>query len=114
MAGSEFVIEGFTHDDERCEVRVRVPEDLRYFEGHFEGDPIVPGIAQLVPLIWDQARRAWPDLPAPTAVKRLKFRDALRPGHALTVALTRAPGRLTFEVRRGEILSTKGVLTLGS
>jgi len=114
MAGSEFVIERFTHDDERCEASVRVPEDLRYFEGHFAGDPIVPGVAQLIGLVWDQARRAWPDLPAPIAVKRLKFRDALRPGHALSVALTRGPDRLTFEVRRGETLSTKGVLTLGS
>ena len=63
----------------QCAIRVRVPADLSYFEGHFEGDPIVPGIAQLLALVWDQAKIAWPDLPAPREVKRLKFLDALRP-----------------------------------
>lgn len=107
---SEFVIESHEHDDTTCTVRVRVPADLRYFEGHFEGDPIVPGIAQLLSLVWDQAKIAWPDLPAPREVRRLKFLDALRPEDELAITLVRKPGKLSFEIFKGETRCTRGSL----
>ncbi len=110
MTGTDFVIEDFEKSGSQCELRVSVPVDLRYFEGHFEGDPIVPGIAQLIPLVWVQAKRAWPDLPAPTAIKRLKFLAALRPGHELTVTLERKPGGVSFEIKRQATVCTKGRL----
>ena len=108
---SELVIEGFTADGSHCSLSARVPPDLCYLEGHFEGDPIVPGIAQLVALVWDPARRAWPDLPAPRAITRLKFLDALRPGHEVRVLLERGPGRVDFAIERGDTVATRGRLT---
>lgn len=96
--------------ESHCLVKVRIPEDLRYLDGHFPGDPIVPGIAQLLPLVLEPARAAWPDLGAPTAIKRLKFLDALRPGHALEVGLTRQGDRVRFEIRRGDVVCTRGSL----
>ena len=107
---SEFSIESREHDDVRCEVHARIPTDLRYFEGHFVGDPIVPGIAQLLALVWDEAKLAWPDLPAPREIKRLKFLDALRPGDVLTVTMERKPGKLSFEIRKGSQRRTRGTL----
>lgn len=96
---------------ERCVVRAHVPAGLRYFEGHFPDAPIVPGVAQLVPLVYREARSAWPDLGAPTSIKRLKFLEALRPGDNLEVHLVRQPDKLRFEIRRGETLCSHGVLT---
>ena len=72
----------------------------------------MPGVAQLLPLLWDQALEVWPDLPAPKAVKRLKFLGALRPGDVLSVVLTRKPDKLTFEIHKGEQRCTKGTLVL--
>jgi 3-hydroxymyristoyl/3-hydroxydecanoyl-(acyl carrier protein) dehydratase len=94
----------------RCVAHARVPSDLRYLEGHFPGNPIVPGVAQLVPLVYELARRAWPDLPSPTALKRLKFLEAIRPGDALQVHLEREGDRLRFEVRRGDTPCSHGTL----
>lgn len=96
---------------ERRTVRVRVPQELRYLEGHFPGNPIVPGVAQLVPLAYREARAAWPDLGAPTGIKRLKFLEALRPGDELALELLREPAKVRFEIRRGPTLCTHGVLT---
>lgn len=100
-----------TDRGERCVVHARVPSELRYLEGHFPGQPIVPGVAQLVPLVYREARIAWPDLAAPTSIKRLKFLEALRPGDELEVQLVREPDKLRFEIRRGETLCSHGVLT---
>lgn len=111
---AEFEIEASapeaTERGERCTIKARVPADLRYLEGHFEHDPIVPGIAQLLPLVYDQAKAAWPDLAAPSAIKRLKFLDALRPGHELRIELEREGARVRFEIRRGDVLCTSGSL----
>ena len=89
-------------------VHVRVPASLRYFEGHFPHEPIVPGVAQLVSLVHRQVREAWPDLPAPGEVRRLKFRAAIRPGDELTLRLRRGPGRVRFEIVSGETPCTQG------
>lgn len=106
-AGAVETVEG----KERCIVRARVPADLRYLEGHFPDRPIVPGVAQLVPLVHEQVRRAWPHLGAPTSIKRLKFLETLWPGDELEVRLTRDGDRVRFEIVRGETPCSHGTLT---
>lgn len=81
-------------------VDVTVPHDLRYFEGHFPGDPIVPGVAQLTAIAEAQARRAFPALGPSAGVKRLKFMEALRPGDTLRLELTPKPGKVAFKLHR--------------
>jgi 3-hydroxymyristoyl/3-hydroxydecanoyl-(acyl carrier protein) dehydratase len=93
---------------ERCAVRARVPPDLRYLEGHFPDHPIVPGIAQLLPLVDAQARAVWPDLPVTRTIKRLKFLEAIKPGDVLTVSFVREPAKLRFEIHRSGVLCTLG------
>lgn len=110
MTGTGFQIDALSYDEHRCTLQATVPDDLAYFEGHFEGNPIVPGIAQLLPLVLDPAQQAWPDLPAPTAIKRLKFRDAIRPGHTLSIELERRDQTVRFEIRRGETVCSRGRL----
>lgn len=95
---------------ERCVAIARTPEDLRYVEGHFPGHPIVPGVAQLLPLVYRQVRRAWPDLPAASAIRRLKFLEALRPGDVLEVSMVRSDTKVRFEIKRGELTCSHGVL----
>jgi 3-hydroxymyristoyl/3-hydroxydecanoyl-(acyl carrier protein) dehydratase len=81
---------------------LRVPADLRYFEGHFPGDPIVPGVAQLTAIAETAIRREFPDLGSVKSVQRLKFMAALRPGDALVLSLRRRDAQVDVSIARGE------------
>jgi len=75
---------------------VPLPRDLTWFEGHFEGDPVLPAVAALHWLALRCAREAWPDLGAPRRLSALKFRRALRPGDTVRVTLSRVQHTLDF------------------
>jgi 3-hydroxymyristoyl/3-hydroxydecanoyl-(acyl carrier protein) dehydratase len=90
---------------DRIAVELRVPEDLKYFEGHFPGDPIVPGVAQLAAMETAIARE-FPELGPPTGVQKLKFMSALRPGDSLVVTLARKAESVEIAIARGDTLCT--------
>lgn len=78
-----------------------VPAELAYFDGHFDGLPVLPAIAQLDAIVLRQAGRAWPDLGSVESGLRLKFRRLIRPGTRITVSLARRAGgapRVDFSI----------------
>ncbi|MCO5169078.1 MAG: AMP-binding protein [Planctomycetes bacterium] len=99
--------------DERT-VDVVIPADLPAFEGHFEGDPVLPGVFVLERVVLAQVRAAWPDLGALRGARRLKFSRSVRPGDALTLRLTRRATSVSFELARGGEACTSGALELAA
>lgn len=87
---SSFVVTPHTSTEGETVLRVEVPHDLVFFEGHFEGNPMLPGVAQVLALVDHEARRAFPDLATRGARKlsRLKFQAIVRPGDTLELGLT--------------------------
>ena len=59
-------------------------DDSPWFDGHFPGSPILPGIAQLA-IIEEAVRRAGGDGGAISGVDRLRFKGMIRPGERMTV-----------------------------
>lgn len=108
----EFEFEETSREEETCEFLVRIPEDLKYFDGHFDGNPIVPGVAQMLPLAWEGVARAWPELGPAKELRRLKFREALRPGDEVRLTVSRVPGKVRFQIHRGEAVCTLGTFVV--
>lgn len=96
-----------------CHERLEVRPDWPHFAGHFEGRPILPGIAHLQ-LVREAVRRvAGPDLEL-VAVEVLRLRRVVAPGDVLVLeAKRRDAGRWAFELRCGPELASQGRVTTG-
>jgi 3-hydroxyacyl-[acyl-carrier-protein] dehydratase len=65
-------------------VGVRVPADSPWFSGHFPGEPILPGIAQLG-MVFDAIARAGDRKPTIKSISRVRFKRAIRPDDHLKI-----------------------------
>ena len=69
---------------------VDVPENSKWFEGHFPGEPILPGIA-LVNMVYQAIKldaQIKEDEVALRSLKRIRFTGPVRPGEKLMVNMT--------------------------
>jgi 3-hydroxymyristoyl/3-hydroxydecanoyl-(acyl carrier protein) dehydratase len=84
--------------DER-RIALRVPASSRFFEGHFEGMPMLPGVAEVVAIAHREAARVFGPLGAPLRMSRIKFQETIRPLDSLALGLTRENGEGQITVR---------------
>ena len=91
------------------ELDLRVPPDLAYFEGHFPGLPILPGVVQID---WSvKLARERLDLRGVFAgAENLKFLSIVRPGACPTLALGFSGGRLAFSYHGPQGRISSGIL----
>ena len=84
--------------------------DARFFDGHFPGDPVLPGVAQLCALVEPVAQQAWPALGGLRGASQVKFHRVCRPGEALTLRCEREGLTVRFTLHAGDALSSAGTL----
>lgn len=82
--------------DDRLDLALLVPADSPWFEGHFPGHPILPGVVQIGWAAEFAARWTGSDTP-PTLLERIKFKRPVRPGAGLVLRLHAKAGKLSFE-----------------
>lgn len=91
---------------------VRIPPGYVFFRGHFEGMPMLPGVAQLTEIVLPLVRRAHPEAGALVAVRRLRFRRPVLPGETVHVELRSAPpSDVRFELTVGGHVVASGAMT---
>jgi 3-hydroxymyristoyl/3-hydroxydecanoyl-(acyl carrier protein) dehydratase len=88
---------------------LRIPAELCYFEGHFPGHPLLPGVIQIT---WAaQFGRQYFALPTQfTHLSLVKFMRVIAPGSRVTLTLEFREARkeLSFSYRCGEALCSSG------
>ena len=83
-----------------------------YFEGHFPGEPLLPGVAQLG-LALHAAQLLGDGELALTGLRGLRLRHPIRPEKEFEVSVTRsAPDAFRFEIRVAEGVATVGTLLI--
>lgn len=118
MGSTDFVIERVEVSPDAAHLRAHVPADLLYFEGHFAGRPMLPGIAEVLLLVHRRAREVFGPLGAEKRMVRLKFEAVIVPGDVLDVHLARtearsetvAEARIEFRILRGDERCASGAL----
>lgn len=100
---------------EVVEARVQVPRDYIYFEGHFDGYPVMAAVVQLHELLLPLVEQVRPGLGQPRELLRLKFLGRISPGDALRVTLRFAGERdCDFEIANDRERCSAGRLRFGA
>ena len=89
---------------------LRIGADHPAFDGHFPGQPLLPGVALLAEVLeaaLDDPAFAAAIGPAPRLAS-VKFLAPVRPGAVLSVELLASPRGVRFEVREGARLAASG------
>ena len=93
---------------------IRVPPDSPWFCGHFPGEPILPGVAQLemVFVIINQSCNQNLKI---SGVRRVRFKQIVRPNDRLRVIATplkKETGAYSFRIMLEDELVCSGVMTV--
>lgn len=84
--------------DTEAELALRLDPDLVWFQGHFPGRAILPGVAQIhISRLF--AARLWRFEPASSQLARLKFRRLIQPGDPVHLHLSRHVDKATLHFR---------------
>jgi hypothetical protein len=84
--------------DTAAELALRFERDLVWFDGHFPGRPILPGIAQ-IHLSCLFAEKLWRVKPEACHMARVKFRMTICPGDSVRLHLEHDAGRASLHFR---------------
>ncbi len=93
---------------------VHLPPESSWFPGHFPGDPILPGIAQLG-MVYEAACKALDERFRVVGFSRIKFKKMIRPGDCLKITVLpqkNRPGLYAFRITAGDDIACTGTMTL--
>jgi 3-hydroxymyristoyl/3-hydroxydecanoyl-(acyl carrier protein) dehydratase len=109
-----YILENMNRSDENeISADVHVPPDSPWFDGHFPGSPVLPGVAQ-IGLVRDAIRQAHCQDLKISSVRRVRFKRMIRPNDRLKVIaapLKRESGSYSFRILVQDEAVCSGVVT---
>ena len=91
-----------------------MPAGSIWFDGHFPGNPILPGIAQLA-MVVGVLEEALKRKVAVTRVSRIRFKTTIHPGEKVTIGIRSKPGdpmTYSFQISNSTEQAAGGNLTI--
>ncbi len=101
-----------TSDTGKMVLNARVPPDSPWFDGHFPGDPTLPGIAQMEMAV-DAVRLVEGRNISVEKFRKVRFKRVIRPGENLKIVVTpkkTEDGSYAFRILVEDELACNGVL----
>ncbi len=93
---------------------IHVPSDSPWFDGHFPGEPILPGVAQ-IGMVFDAIRKARNQNLKISSVHRVRFKRIIRPDDQLKIIaapLKQEAGSYSFLILIRDEAVCSGVMTV--
>lgn len=102
-------------NDTDLSATLSIPENLVYFDGHFDELAVLPGVVQVHWAI-EMARKYLPVTGDFTSIDVLKFMRVIRPEDIVTLNITNHPQKNTidFSYSTGETIHSKGKVGFSS
>jgi 3-hydroxymyristoyl/3-hydroxydecanoyl-(acyl carrier protein) dehydratase len=91
------------------EYELRVTRNLKWFDGHFPGNPILPGIVQIHWAIHFGGCLGFKP-GGFKGIQRVKFKKIVRPDAILLLRLQSKPGKLLFSFMSDSSLHSEGAI----
>ena len=108
-----YVLKELTRSDKNeIAADVRVPSDSPWFHGHFPGEPILPGVAQ-IGMVIDAIRQAQNQDLKVSGVRRVRFKQIIRPDDQLKIIaapLKQNAGAYSFQILVEDEVACSGVM----
>ncbi len=85
-----------------------------WFSGHFPGEPILPGVAQLG-MVFDAINRACGKNLKISGVKRVKFKQIIKPSNKIQIVARKKDndnGMYTFQIMVDSQVACNGMMTM--
>jgi len=102
-------------EDGSLSAEVRTPKESAWFDGHFPGYPVLPGIAQLG-MVYEVVRRSL-NCPVRVAeVNNIRFKQMIVPDDCLmfNAELRPGSGRYAFRITRNDEVVCTGSMTFAN
>jgi 3-hydroxyacyl-[acyl-carrier-protein] dehydratase len=96
--------------EKTAEAEVSIAADSLWFDGHFPGMPLLPGIAQLA-MVEDVIVKAWTPQRRAASFSRVRFKLKIDPGTRVTVRVTQnkdKPDTFGFQITTAEGVACTG------
>jgi 3-hydroxymyristoyl/3-hydroxydecanoyl-(acyl carrier protein) dehydratase len=110
-----YVLKELTQSDKNeITADIHVPSDSPWFRGHFPGEPILPGVAQ-IGMVIDAIRQVRDQDLKVSGVRRVRFKQIIRPDDKLkliTAPLKKNVGTYTFRILVENEAVCSGVMTV--
>jgi len=82
------LVKSLTHSEKNeISADIQVPSESPWFSGHFPGEPILPGVAQ-IRMVFDTISNARNREMNVTSVRRVRFKQIIRPDDQIKITAT--------------------------
>jgi len=101
-------------DEDEIRANIYVPAESSWFDGHFPGEPILPGVAQ-IGMVFDVIKKVRNQNLKISSMRRVRFKRIVRPDASLTIIaapLKQEAAAYSFRILFQDETVCSGVMTI--